>query len=195
MSETPPPYGQNPYGQAPFGSPQPSYPPVYGQQPYGTPAPGPVSRPGNVTAACVITLVSAGITLVISVLAAIGMAVARDDMVDQIRDEPSIEDVGSPDDIVTLVIVMVAVLALWCVVSMILAVLALRRSNVARIMLVVSAVMTALLSLLAITSLVSLITLAAGVAVAVLLLVGDAGEWYARREQPTLPVGTTQPWG
>lgn len=201
----PPPYGQqpvnpygqpaNPYGQAPFGTPGPQ---GWAPTGYGPPGTGvdPDKRPATVTAAGVITLVFSGLTLVLAVLGAIGLAAARDDVIDEIRDEPGFDDVSNPDDIVTFLFVLVAVLAVWCLVSMILAVLTMRRSNIARILLVISAVVTALLSLLAITSLISFVTLAAAVTVVVLLLVGRSGEWFARKgTQSQLPIGTTQPWG
>jgi hypothetical protein len=195
--QPPNPYGQppNPYGQAPFGTPGPQ---GWAPTAYGRPGTGvdPDKRPGTVTAAGVITLVFSGLTLVLAVIGAIGLAAARDDVIDEIRDEPGFDDVSNPDDIVTFLLVLVGVLAVWCLVSMILAVLTMRRSNIARILLVISAVVTALLSLLAITSLVSFVTLAASVTVVVLLFVGRSGEWFARKgTPPQLPIGTTQPWG
>ncbi|MCW2764387.1 MAG: hypothetical protein JWO11_346 [Nocardioides sp.] len=191
----PPPYGQvpNPYGQAPFGSSYPPAPAPYGQPGYGQPGYGaavdPDKRPGTVTAAGIITLVFAGLTLLISIVGAIGLFAAKDDVVREIRKEPTFDDIGNPDDVVTFLVVLVVVLAIWCVVAMVLAVLAMRRSNVARILLVISSVVTALLSLLAITSLISFVSLAAAVTVTVLLFVGGASEWYARkRARPNLPV-------
>ncbi|MCW2797542.1 hypothetical protein [Nocardioides sp.] len=202
----PNPYGQapapNPYGQAPFGSsyPQAPAPAPYGQAPYGQPGYGsgvdPDKRPGTVTAAGIITLVFAGLTLIVSVIGAIGLLVARDEVVKEIRKEPAFDDLGNPDDVVSFLVVLVVVLAVWCVIAMVLAVLAMRRSNIARILLVVSSVVTALLSLLAITSLFSFVTLAAAVTAIVLLFVGGAGDWYARKgAQANRPVATTQPWG
>lgn len=179
------------YGQAPF----PQQPPAYGQPAYPAGV-DPDKRPGTVTAAAIIAMVFSGLTFVASVIGAIALVAAKDDMVDEIRKEPTFDDVSNPEDIVTFLVVLVVVLAIWCLVSIVLAVLAMRRSNVARILLVISSVVAALLSLLAITSLISFVTLAAAVTATVLLLVGRAGEWYARKgTQAQLPVGTTQPWG
>lgn len=210
-----PQYGQpvpppNPYGSAPqYGQPAPP-PNPYGSVPqYGTPAQGqqvapaygqqgtypqsaygqstdPDKRPGTVTAAGVITLIMSGLTLLLFGFVAIGLLIARDDVVNEIRSEPGFVNINA-NDLVSVLIVLVLVFAIWCLAAIVLAVFAMRRSNVARILLVISAGMTALLSLLGITAIVTLVPLGAAIAVIVLLFVGDAGTWYARK--------ATQPGG
>jgi hypothetical protein len=185
----PPPYlPPNPYGgQAPLGSsyPQQPVPAPYGQPAFGQPGYGrganPDRRPGTVTAAGIITLVLSGIVLVVAALMAVGLVLVKDDVVKEIRKEPRFDDVGNANDLVAVLLVLVVVLAIWCVAAMVLAVLAMRRSNVARVLLVISSVMAALISLLLITSLVSFITLAAAVTTVVLLFVGGSSDWFARR--------------
>lgn len=199
-----PPYGAPVYGQPVYGQPVPpgpGGPPGYGAPGYGAPGYGmaqqkdPDKRPGTITAAGIITLVLSGLTLLLFAALAIALIVARDDVVDELRGESGLEDFN-PDDLVTFLTIAVLVLVFWCLATMVIAVFAMRRSNVARILLVISSSMAALISLLGITSILSAITLIGAVAVIVLLFVGDAGDWYARRgPQPQLPVGTTQPWG
>lgn len=201
------PYGQPQqpqYGGAPAYGAAPQYgqvaPPAYGQQGYLPPAGfgqpiDPNKRPGSVTAAGIITLIMSSLMLILFAGIAIGLAVARDDVVDELKGEKGLEDVN-PNDLVSVLIVVVLVFALWCLVAMVLAVFAMRRSNVARILLVISAAMAALFSLLGITAIITAVPLIAAIVVIVLLFVGDAGDWYARKGGPAteLPIGTTQPW-
>jgi LPXTG-motif cell wall-anchored protein len=199
------PYGEppNPSGQPPVYGQPPAYgrPPAYGQQPYfqdqAPPDPDADKRPGTVTAACVLTLIFSGLTLALDVLAMIGLMVQRDSFLEELDNEPGLEDVD-PDQLFAVMMVTLAVFAIWALVAMILAVLALRRSNFARILLVISAVVTSLFSLLAIMSAISAATLIAGISVVVMLLSGSARDWYARKNAPPqaqMPMGTTQPWG
>lgn len=178
------PYGQPPQQPNPYGQPpqyeQPGYgQPQYGQAPaYGGPARDPEKRPATVTAAGVITLVLSGLTLALFGLGLLALAVARQEVVDQIGQEPGLENVD-PNDIVSVVLVLFLVLIVWCVVAMVLAVLAMRRSTGARIGLVVSAALVAVLSLIGIASGLSVVTLIAAIAVIVCLFTGGASQWYA----------------
>lgn len=171
----PPPYGQPPYGQ-----------PGYGQQGYGQPGPGQGygdsdKRPATVTAAGVITLITAGLSLLLFVMALLAFLVARDAMLEQLEATSGLPEGINPSDIIAVMVVVMVVLALWCLIAMVLAVFAMRRSNGARIGLVVSAALSALVSLLGITSGVSLVSLLASIAVIVCLFVGGASDWFARR--------------
>jgi hypothetical protein len=200
----PPPYGQPPaYGQ---GQPQYGQPPAYGQaQPqYGQlghysepmpPDPDADKRPGPVTAAAVLTLVFSGLTAALFVFAMVGLVVQRDAFLEELDNEPGLEDV-SPDDLFAVMMIVLGVFLVWSLVAIVLAILVLRRSNAARILLIISAAMTALFSLLAIMSAVSAATLIAGISVVVMLLTGSARDWFARKNAPPpMPMGTTQPWG
>jgi hypothetical protein len=184
----PPAYGQP---QAPYGQPgaQPAYgqQPGYGQQPYGQPgygAPGVDrdKRPATVTAASVVTLILAGLSALLYLFVLVALLVARDSVLDEIERQPGFEDAGiSADSAFGAAVVVVAILAVWCLVACVLAVLVLRRSNVSRIMLVISSAMAAVFSLLGITSGISAITLLGSIAVIVLLFTGGAGEWFKGR--------------
>ena len=181
--QQPPPSYTQQYGQQPYG--QPAYPQQYAQQGYGQPAYGGYGqpsdrRPGTVTAASVITLVMSGLLAAGFALLLIGMAVARDDIVQELRDQGSLGDYD-PDDIISVLYVFLAAFIVWCVVAMVLAVLAMRRSNGARIGLVVSAALAGLLSLISITSIVTIVPLVACIAVVACLFTGGAGQWYSSR--------------
>ena len=87
---------------------------------------------------------------------------------------------GSVDDLVVVAQVLAVLAALWCLSACALAVFAFLGHGWARIMLAVSAIVAGMLSLLAVISFPGflVLTLAATV-VAVLLLRGDSGRWYA----------------
>lgn len=194
--ETPaggPPPPQNPYGQPPAADPygQPAQQPPYGQQPaYGQPAYGqpayagapggdPDRRPGTVTAAGIITIVVGGLSLLLFGGLLIGLLVAKDTVLDEIKNAEGFEEAGiSANDALGAAVGVMGVLALWCLIATILGFLVLRRSNGARITLVVSSAVTALFSLLAIGSGVSAVNLIAAIAVIVLLFTGGAGAWF-----------------
>ena len=205
--QQPPPYPppqQNPYGQPPqqqpaqpFGQPQQDYgqqPQQYGQPGYGQPAYGqqgygqppaygqtyrdPDKRPATVTVAGVITLVLSGLVLVLLVLGMAALAVARDEVVDEMRRQSNELGDIDPNDVVSVLFVVFGAFIVWCLIAMVLAVFAMRRSNGARIGLVVSAALAAALSLLAIASGMSAVSLIGCIAVIVCLFTGGANEWY-----------------
>lgn len=184
--QQPDPYGQSPhpYGQAP--DPYGQVPHPYGQQPvYGAPTGDPDKRPGTVTTAGIVTIVTSTLSLLLFLVVTIGIFVARDDVEDAINDELSnqqgMEDI-SAGDLTALVLAVMLVFVVWCLSAIVLGILTLKRHNWARIMLVVSAAVSALLSLLGITSGVSALTLIASVAVIVLLFTGGANQWFAKRK-------------
>ena len=199
------PFGQPQYGQPPqdYGQPQgygqPQYgQPQYGQQGYGQPPAygqavhDPDKRPTTVTVAGVITLVLSGLVLMLLVLGLAALAVARDEVVDQMRGEPGLGDID-PNDIVSVLFVVFGAFIVWCIVAMVLAVFAMRRSNAARIGLVVSSALAATLSLLAITSGVSAIALIGCITVIVCLFAGGASQWYRRTAGSPGPGGMRPP--
>jgi hypothetical protein len=171
------PYGHQPYGQQPYGQ-QP-----YGQQPYGQPAGD--RRPGTVTAAAWIAIVFSGITAVFLGLGALGLVVARDELINEIEREMQSGAAGSdvqldldPESVVGVLVAVILVLLAWALIAIVLAVFVLRRSNVARILLVISSGVVALLSLIGIASGISVVSLIAATATIVLLFVGGAGDWF-----------------
>ena len=178
-----PSYGQQPYGQQPaYGQPPYGQRPTYGQQPtYGQHDPdGADKRPTTVTAAGVITLVTAGLSMLLFLLVVVASIVDREAMTDQLRNAQGMENLDA-GDVATVVTVAMVVLALWCLLAMVLAVFTLRRSNGARIGLVVSAALSAVLSLFGIATLVSLLPLLASIVVIVCLFAGGASAWFSGR--------------
>src|SRR5687767_5996877 len=116
------PYGEpaNPYGQPP---PQQHQPPAYGQvqpqygQPgyYGQPVlpdPDGDKRPGPVTAAAVLTLVFSGLTVALFVFAMLGLIVERDAFLEELDNEPGLEDV-SANDLFAVMMIVLGVFLLW----------------------------------------------------------------------------------
>ena len=121
------PYGgpANPYGQPAqppaYGQPapppaygQPAQPPTYGQPGYYAepvpPDPDADKRPGTVTAAAVLTMVFAGLTLALLVFAMVGLLVERDSFLEELDNEPGLEDV-SADDLFAVMMIVLGVLA------------------------------------------------------------------------------------
>jgi hypothetical protein len=145
------------------------------------PAPRP-PRPAAVSVACMISLVASAGT---GLLLAIGVAVAgtsgfRSQLETQLQQSGNADVLGSVDDLVVVAQVLAVLAALWCLSACALAVFAFLGHGWARIMLAVSAIVAGVLSLLAVISFPGflVLTLAATV-VAVLLLRGDSGRWYA----------------
>jgi hypothetical protein len=142
----------------------------------------PDKRPGTVTGACVLTWIGAGVVAMVMLLAALVLAASPSDFTRELRDGMAeSEFVLTDGEVLTAAWAIVLTLLVWSLISLVLAVLTFRRSNVARILLVASAVMTSLVSLLGIMSVVSAITLLMAAATVVLLFVGGANDWFARR--------------
>ena len=193
----PPSYGQP---QPPYGQPQPPY----GQQPlpaynqygtYGTADPD--KRPGTVTTASIVTMVLSAIVGLLGLLGFVGLLVAKDDVIDAMRDAMVEQGVQEDVDLEALYGVLVAIslgFMAWCLIAFVLAIFVLRRSNVSRILLVVSSAVTALLSLVAIGGGVSIITLIGSITVIILLFVGGANEWFSRKDTRLVGGPTRQAW-
>lgn len=189
MSDQPPTSPNQPQPPTPHGQPQEQPQSPYGfEQPQQgwTPPPAPPrdpgKRPGTVTAASIITIVSSLVALLGTGLGLVALLVARDDVMSEMEDQPGFDAAGlDADALYDVFVVSLIVFVVWCLVGVILGFWALSRSNVARATLTVSAALTALVSLVAIMSLVSAIPLLAAIAVLVLLYVGGSSEWYGRR--------------
>ncbi|WP_457189713.1 hypothetical protein [Nocardioides sp. P5_E3] len=164
---------QQPYGQDPYGQQSP-----YGQQPYGQ-QPAGDRRPGTVTAAAWITIVFSAITAALFGFTALGLFIARDQVITEMERVPEFQDANiDADAAVGVLVAVILALVVWAIIAIVLGVLVMRRSNVARILLVISSAVVALFSLLGVTSGVSAVTLIAAIAVIVLLFVGGAGDWF-----------------
>lgn len=196
MSENQPP--ENPYGQQPAYSAGGQQQPYYGQQPqdpaayayaeqpYGAYA-GQDQRPATVTAAGWITIITSGLTALMMLVFVLGTIVAREPMIDMMRTDPNFRDAVASDEqvinsLASGVIAFFVAMAVWALIALVLGVLVLRRSNVARILLVISSGVTALLTLvMAVGAIIPGAWTLAAIAVIVLLFVGGAGDWFARR--------------
>lgn len=185
------PAGQPPHGEPPHYGQQPSYgqPPPYGYPPQPYPYGGPsrpmggAERPVTVTAAAWITWALSGLTILFFVLMGLFLAVAGDQVMDQVRDElakdPNFQDFDvATDQVLAAFWVMAVLMVFWAVVAIVLGWFAYRGVNWARITLVVSSSVALLVSLA--TFPVGLLhTLGAGAVIA-LLFAGGANDWYAR---------------
>jgi hypothetical protein len=177
------PYGQQPQPQQPYAS-QPYASQPYGADPYrvaGPPGRGD-QRPGTVTAAAWIAIVMSGLSALLFAFVAMMFLVAQDPLVEEMERQQDFQDLDiDAGSIVGLLVAVMIVFTLWAAAGVVLGAFVLRRSTVARILLVISASLVALLSLIGITSGVSLVSLVAAVATIVLLFVGGANDWFARR--------------
>ena len=190
------PYGQQPYPQQPYPqqpyAQQPYAQPGAGHPAYGEPA-GSDRRPGGVTFACVTAIALSALALLAGLLLVIIGAAGSDTFTDSFRDSSSAYDDLTDQDINNIVLGIGAVMLVWSVAAIVIAIFALRRSNVARVLLTVSAAMTVLVSLIGILSIVAVVPLAGAIAVIVMLYVGGANGWYARRN--ATPAGSLPPQG
>ncbi len=179
----------------PYGQPQPP-------NPYAPPSlPAPSSRgrrPGTVTAAAAITILMSVLTVGFSLLVVAVIAVARDEMLAEMRRQPEWSELGVDGDVfLSVMLVGSVVVALLGVVGAVLGGFTLARSSIARILLVILCGFVALASLLAIMSLISAVPLVMAVLTIVLLFTGGANDWFAGRQPavpPTVPYGQA-PYG
>ncbi|WP_134766590.1 proline-rich domain-containing protein [Nocardioides sp. 1609] len=172
-----------PHHEQPHQPAQPAHQPapVYGGH---RQAPAPTSRPPQVVAAAVATIVTSSLVAVFVALGVLFVAGDRtafeDEVAAEIGSNAAYEDLD-PSLLADVAIGMLVVFAIWAVVAIVLAVLTLRGSNGARITLVVSAIGAALASLLGVLVVAPLLVTAACVAVAVLLLRRESAAWFTRR--------------
>ncbi len=145
------------------------------------------ARPGVVTGAAIVTVVSSAIVL--SVLSVVLLFVLGDrsafekEVADELASQPAYGDVEA-SSVTGVLIGAVVLCVVWSLAAIALAVLTVRGSNGARIALVVSAIGAALVSLVAVLAVFPVVVTCACIAVAVLLLRGDAAAWFAGRKQP-----------
>jgi len=200
----PPQYGQPQYGQ-PSGQPQQygqygqasgqpqQYGQPYGAQPYAYGQSGydqggygsaPMSRPGAVTAAAVITFVLSGLALLASLIAGVSVLAARDGIKDELLKDQNFRntfDRGDIDTVVTFVGLGALFFALLALLGIVLAALVLRGRGWARIALIVLSVPTAVLGLIGFGAAFPLLWTLGAIAVIVLLSLGQVRQWFAMR--------------
>jgi hypothetical protein len=198
------PHPEEPHPPADRQQPAPaSYP--YGQQrPADAPrmwAPPPATarsvdphrRPGQVTTAVALTWIVASLVAFTFGLVVLMLMVARDTLLEAIRQAPELESSGfTTDELMAALWATSAILLFWCLAACVLAFLAFRRQGWARGALVGSAAMATLVSLLAFP-LGLLVAVPAAVS-AGLLLSAPARAWYAAPPgPPTGPAGGPPP--
>ncbi|MFS3127264.1 hypothetical protein ACLM5J_02555 [Nocardioides sp. Bht2] len=183
------PYGQQPTPQQPYGEPYPQQPQgePYPQQQWGAPqqpwqgGTDPNRRPGTVLAAGIVTWICAGLAFLVGGLFALFGAVARDDLIKELRSDDefmkAIDDLGiTIDNVADGVLWVGLVTAVLALLAMITAIFVVRRSSAARI------VLTVLSGLTVVITAIAFIPLVIGpVVVIVLMYVGGANAWFARR--------------
>ena len=209
--QQPPPYpGQQPSpsggsypgsypGQQPSsggGGSYPGYPggqPGYQQQQYGQGTHGGSGqRPGGVTAAAWITIIMSALTGILWLLLGLAMLVAGDEINDEFqKDEAVMAELDRAgvtpqqlEDGIQVFGIVCMVIGLLMLAVILLARGVLKGSNGARIGLVIASVLTILVGILFIGSVISILWIIAGIAVIVLLYVGDASRWFASKSHP-----------
>ncbi len=142
----------------------------------------PAKRPGALITACVIVWVSCALVSGFMVLLSLVMAIARDDLFDEMeRQQPNFDMQGmSEAELATATYAATAFVVVWCLAATVLAVLAIRRLQWARTALVVCAGLSGLL-LLGATFLSPFLVVLLGAAVATvwLLLRSDVTAWFS----------------
>ena len=186
---------EEPGGRVDAPQPAPAAYPSGGQRPAGTPstwAPPPAGvrpvdpdrRPGQVTAAVVLTWIVASLVAFAFFLVVMMLMVARDPLIEALREAPELESSGfTTGELMAALWAASAILLFWCLVACVLAFLAFRRQGWARGVLVGSAVMATLVSLVAFP--LGLLVALPAAASAGLLLSGPARAWYAAPPGPT----------
>ncbi|MEZ0581346.1 hypothetical protein [Nocardioides sp. MH1] len=179
--------GPAPY-QRPFGAPLPDVDPG----PTGWPPAAPAvraaaqpraKRPGALVAACIITWASAAVVSGGMLVLSFVMAVARDELFDEIeKQQPGFDMQGmTQGELATATFVMTAVVVVWSLAAAVLAVLAFRGATWARVALVICTAGTGLVVLAAALLSPALFVLLGAITVTLwLLLRPDVTAWYRR---------------
>lgn len=138
-----------------------------------------MDRPATVTAACVLTWIASFFTFMLGGLILYGLLADRDEFIDRLSEESDLRGI-SPDDVFVGLLVIAAVLMVWCLVAMALAAAAFRGSKTARVTLIFSAGVAALLSLPAVLVVYPILTLICATSTAVMLASRSSATWYDR---------------
>lgn len=188
MSDSQPgPYDQ-PFGQHP------------GQHPYAPPPPPgygvPDRRPGTVTGAAVITVIMAGLSLVLFGVGAVAVLAAPDTVVEEVErqfaNDPTLAELTESgmtlEQMVRVTGAGMLVMAVLSVIGVALGAFAFRRSSTVRVLLTVWCGLVALVSIPFVLAGLGVVSLASSVAVIALLFSRSAKAWYAgTRQAPTYP--------
>jgi hypothetical protein len=171
----------------PYGRQRPAEAPrMWAPPPAAARTADPNRRPGQVTTAVALTWIVSSLVAFTFALVVLMLMVARDTLLEAIRQAPELESSGfTTDELMAALWATSAILLFWCLAACVLAFLAFRRQGWARGALVGSAATATLVSLLAFP-LGLLVAVPAAVS-AGLLLSAPARAWYAAPPGP--PVG------
>ncbi len=162
----------------PYGAPSPTSDAA--ASPYG---PSSAKRPAALLAACVLVWVSTALVSGFMLLVSLVMAVAREDLFDELeRQQPDLDLGGmSHAELATGTFVLTAFLVCWCLVATVLAVFTIRRVAWARVALVVCTGIAGLVALAATLASPPLVVVLAAIGVTFwLLLRNDVTAWFRR---------------
>jgi len=174
-----------PPSQGGWTPPPPPPTPGWGQRPPAPAWPAPAQAavppaaevPRSVRIACTLTWVFGLMTAALYVLVGLGVLADRSQVLDLLRDNPTVRDSELSDDQLVLLIVAVsALIAVWCLAACLLAFLTWRRHGWARILLMVSIGVALVLELAAFPF--SLMHLVASVIALRMLLVAPTRAWF-----------------
>jgi hypothetical protein len=150
-------------------------------------------RPGSVTAAVWITWVSCALTVLLLALVVLVLLVQRDQLVTELRKNPTVASAGyTADQLVASLWVVAAVGIFWSLAAMALGVLAFQGMRAGQVGLLLSAVMAGVFGIATVV-----VPVVAATTV-VLLLVGSSNQWFAPAGEggpPQQPPGGQPPAG
>lgn len=186
---TPPPptHGASAYPPPPPGAPGSTMTDTRTPSAHGLPLRRP---PASVLRAVRMTIVASSVVAVAALYALLVALNDRGSLETEIGDQLAGQEMYDGVDVstvVNLVIVGIGFFVLWALAAIVLAVLTLRGNDVARIALVVSSFGAAGASVLGIALVLPLLIGVVGIAVAVLLLRPESGEWFAERRRRSGP--------
>jgi hypothetical protein len=180
----PPPYPTGPGDRPPFGTPGFGTPGFGAPSPWAAPPTG-VRRPGSVTTAVWITWVCCAVTTLLMVLLVVLLLAERDQLLTELRRNPSIADTGySSDQLVASLWVVAAVGIFWSLAASALAALAFQGFRSGQVGVLVSAVMAGLIGIA------TLVVPVLALATVVLLLLSPSNRWFATRRTGGSPGGS-----
>jgi hypothetical protein len=148
--------------------------------------PGPAGVPSQVRVACILTWVFSIVTAGLYLVIAAALLADRARMLDLLKDNPAVRDTRLTDDQLVTAIVTVSVLvALWCLAACVVAWLTWRRHAWARVLLMVSIAVAAVVELVGFPY--SLLHLAAAVVAFRMLLTPQARAWFRGGDERGTP--------
>lgn len=172
-----------PAGTPPTPAARADWPPPYPHAMAGPSATSASHVPIQVRVAAILTWVFAGLTAVGNLVVGVAIAVDRDEILEMMRESGGLQDAEVSDDtLIATLVVVIALMVIWCLAAAVLAVLVWQRNPWAWRLLLVSIAVAALVCLLALPA--SLLHLAAcGVAFGLLVRPGTR-VWIRGSDRP-----------